>query len=183
MTSFRRYLVCLVILGLAAAGCNGPNPTKSSAESDGPALGQPAPLVSGQDLDGKPLDLAEFHGKVVMLSFWASWCGPCVGLIPHERDTADRFAGRPFALVGVNKDRTLKKGRDFQENRDLSWRSFWDGDNAIETAYGVRGYPSIFLIDHHGVLRYADTLGINDSVEREIDRELDQLVKEAESGS
>jgi len=179
--SFRRVLPMLA-LGVLAAGCSGLNSTKSSADADGPAVGKPVPLVSGTDLEGKPLELSEFHGKVVMLSFWAGWCGPCVALVPHERETVERFAGRPFVLVGVNKDRTLQKGRQFQESHDMSWRSFWDGDNAIVTAYDVDSYPSIFLIDHKGVLRYS-TPGISASVVRQIDRELDRLVKEAESGS
>ena len=67
-------------------------------------IGKPAPEIAGIDLDGKPMALSEYRGKVVVVSFWATWCSPCMKLIPHERELAEKFAGESFAIVGVNAD-------------------------------------------------------------------------------
>jgi thiol-disulfide isomerase/thioredoxin len=68
------------------------------------SLGGPAPEVEGADLSGRAMRLSEHRGKVVLLVFWATWCGPCMGDVPHEKALVERFAGRPFVLVGVNAD-------------------------------------------------------------------------------
>ncbi|HEV3006331.1 MAG TPA: TlpA disulfide reductase family protein [Pirellulales bacterium] len=62
------------------------------------------PDLTGEDLKGVPFKLSDFRGKVVLLHFWAHWSAPRVGMFPHERSLVQRFAGRPFALVGVNGD-------------------------------------------------------------------------------
>ena len=64
----------------------------------------PAPEIDGVDFDGKRLKLSDQHGKVVAVVFWASWCGPCRAMIPHERELVERFRGKPFVMVGVNND-------------------------------------------------------------------------------
>lgn len=69
-------------------------------------IGRSAPEVCGVDLDGQPMKLSDLHGKVVLITFWATWCGPCMKLIPHERELAARLEDRPFAIVGVNGNTT-----------------------------------------------------------------------------
>jgi thiol-disulfide isomerase/thioredoxin len=167
---FRRALVVLV-LGVLVAGCDDPG---------GVAGGKPAPDIVGTDLDDKPLDLKEFRGKVVMLSFWAGWCGPCVHLIPHEQELARRYEGKPFVLLGVNKDHTVEKGRQAQESNGVTWRSFWDGKDEIIAAYDVDAYPYVFLIDHKGEVQFS-TRGVSPATEKELDKRLETLVKEAEA--
>jgi hypothetical protein len=68
------------------------------------AVGRPAPEITGEDLDGKPMKLSDYRGKVVLLTFWGHWCGPCRSMYPHERSLVKRLEGQPFALLGVNSD-------------------------------------------------------------------------------
>jgi thiol-disulfide isomerase/thioredoxin len=67
-------------------------------------VGKLAPEIQGEDIDEHRLKLSDDRGKVVVISFWASWCGPCMQMVPHERVIAERLAGKPFVLIGVNGD-------------------------------------------------------------------------------
>ena len=66
--------------------------------------GKPAPEIDGVGFDGKPLKLSDYRGKVVVLVFWGTWCGPCMREVPHERELAERLKDKPFAVLGVNCD-------------------------------------------------------------------------------
>jgi hypothetical protein len=97
----------------------------------------------------------------------------------HERSLVAKYKGRPFVLLGVNQDEdaaTLKKA---QEENQLAWRSWYDGyrGGPIARAWGIDGFPTVFLIDANGVIRYAPP-GVN---EQELDRKIEELVKEAET--
>ena len=128
------------------------------AEMQARGLGKPAPALAGLDLDGEPIRLADYRGKVVLLTFWASWCAPCLALVPHERELAARLADKPFAVVGVNGDEDLASARKSAAAKRMTWRSFRNGDKDAEAvpisrAWAVRGWPTLYLIDHEGVIR------------------------------
>ena len=78
------------------------------------AVGKPAPEIDGVDLDGKPMKLSDYRGKVVVVVFWGSWCGPCMAEVPHERELVERLKGKPFALLGVDceEDQQVARARD-----------------------------------------------------------------------
>jgi thiol-disulfide isomerase/thioredoxin len=143
-------------------------------------LGHAAPELDGEDLDGKPMRLADFKGKVVLLSFWATWCGPCMRLVPHEREVATRLQGRPFAIVGVNGDREKERALAACEKERMTWRSFVNeraGRPGIDKAWGVEGWPTLYLIDHKGVIRKRWR---GSPVLEELDTTIDRLVEKAE---
>jgi RNA polymerase sigma factor (sigma-70 family) len=117
--------------------------------------GKPAPEIEGEDLDGRPMKLSDFRGKVVVVSFWATWCGPCMQLMPDEFALVKRFAGRPFVLVGVNGDGPGVVKQFFQDHSP-PWRSFQDkraGKPSISKAWKLAGWPTLYLIDPRGVIR------------------------------
>jgi poly(3-hydroxybutyrate) depolymerase/peroxiredoxin len=119
-------------------------------------IGGPAPALEGVDLDGKPIALGDYRGKVVLLSFWATWCGPCVRLIPHERALAEQFKDRPFAVVGVNGDEIEKLDRKLIETHKITWRSFRNKTpdrKSISSEWNVIAWPTLYLIDHTGTIR------------------------------
>ncbi len=153
---------------------------QAKAEAEGirsRGLGKPAPEVVGVDLDGRPLSLDEYRGKVVLVSFWATWCAPCMALIPHERALLDRFRGRPFAIVGVNGDRDPEERKQALAKVEIPRHSFRDerpGLPFLSEEWKVSGWPTLFLIDREGVIRNR-WVGApeGDVLDREIARLLD----------
>jgi hypothetical protein len=100
-------------------------------------------------------------------------------MFAHERSLVKKYRNRPFVLVGVNEDATLKKLKDTQDKEELNWRSFWDGGGGpIALEWKVDGLPTLFLLDHKGKVRWQN-LGIP-SLDR-MDDLIEQLVKEAEN--
>jgi thiol-disulfide isomerase/thioredoxin len=159
---------------LTMPGCG-----KNDVPPDAPG-GYPAPEIQALDLDGKPFKLSDFRGKVVDLSFWASWCPPCRGLIPHERSLIEKYRDRPFVLIGVNGDDSPNDGAHASLKLDAPWRSFWDGRSGpIAEKYAIEGWPTSFIIDANGIVR-DKILGPDRD---RIDRVIAKLVAEAESKS
>jgi len=120
-------------------------------------VGQVAPAVAGDDLDGKPLKLSDSRGKATLLVFWSTDCRPCMGMVRHEVELVERYAGRPFAIVGVNGDilaggNFVVLGRDGKpvdgtaklkvlvEKNKITWRSFRHGHwgSGDETGIGYQ---------------------------------------------
>ncbi len=150
-----------------------------AAEIRARGLGKSAPKIEGEDLDGRPMKLSDFRGNVVLVSFWATWCGPCMKLIPHERALVARLKDKPFAIVGVNGDVEPEALSKALKETVIPWRSFQDkrlDKKAISVEWRVFGWPTLYLIDHRGVIRKrwigAPPAGV-------LDQETDQLVEAA----
>jgi thiol-disulfide isomerase/thioredoxin len=154
-------------------------------------VGKTAPDIEGEDLDGKKMKLTDFRGKVVLVVFWGSWCGPCMADVPHERALLKRYEGKPFAIVGVNSDQDRDTARKAGARAEIVWRSFWDGERSGPRArrWNVVGWPTLYLLDGDGVIRCkgqrlrtitfkAGKGGAYDEV-RYLDEEVDRLMKEA----
>ena len=143
--------------------------------------GKPAPAIDGVELDGKSLKLADYRGKVVVLVFWGSWCGPCMASIPEERDLAAHYKDKPFTLLGVDCRDTPEAGRKVVETNGITWPNFHDndpdghGEGPIVASYHVGHYPSMFVIDAQGIIRHRDA-GMGQS----LIELLDPLIAEAE---
>ena len=140
-------------------------------------LGKPAPEIEGEDLDGRSMKLSDFRGKVVLVSFWATWCAPCMKLVPHERSLVTRFKDKPFTIVGVNGDNGAEGLRKAKE-MDITWRSFKDqpaSEKAISAEWGVSAWPTLYLIDHKGIIRQR----WNSPDTEVLDREIGKLVEAA----
>ena len=97
-------------------------------------------------------------------------------MYPHERSLVKRLANEPFALIGVNSDRDLAKLRPRLKEENISWRSFWNGPKGtggpISTKWGVRGWPTIYILHHKGVIRFKGPRG------EKMDKAVDQLLEE-----
>jgi thiol-disulfide isomerase/thioredoxin len=139
--------------------------------------GKLAPETVGEDLDGKPIRLSDFRGRVVVLTFWASWSASCMALVPHERELVERLRYKPFVLIGVNGDETNEAAEKAAATARITWLSVRDGGpiGPISQAWNVHGWPTFYLIDHRGMI--VNKIGLSDADERLIDR----TVKQAES--
>jgi peroxiredoxin len=121
-------------------------------------VGQTAPEIEGDDIEGKRFKLSDFRGKVVLLVFSGEWCRPCVEMYPKERALLERYARRPFAVVGVNTDETPEPLKRSIKAGRVMWRCWYDGgtQGPIATRWGVSGYPAVYVIDRAGVIRSKD---------------------------
>ena len=119
------------------------------------ARGRVAPNFQLTTLDGQKLTLESLTGKVVLVDFWATWCGPCKEALPHVRDIAKRFAGPQFQVISISMDRDDAKWRDFIGKNEMTWMQYRDGyfDGPLATMFGVRAIPATFTIDADGILQ------------------------------
>jgi thiol-disulfide isomerase/thioredoxin len=118
------------------------------------AIGKTAPEVEGTNLEGKKVKLASLKGKVVLVDIWATWCGPCRAMIPHERDMVKKFEKKPFKLISVSCDNEQDILVKFLEKEPMPWEHWFDGQQgAVAKTFRVRAFPTLYLIDHTGVIR------------------------------
>ncbi len=139
------------------------------------SIGRVAPEITGKDRDGKSFPLSDYRGKVVVLTFSGNWCGPCVGMYPQERELVARLKDKPFAIVSVSTDATVETLRKSIDSGEITWRCWYDGGitGPITTRWGVTSFPTIFVLDGAGVIRYKDVRG------EELDRAVSTLLDEA----
>jgi thiol-disulfide isomerase/thioredoxin len=93
-------------------------------------------------------------GKVVLIDFWATWCGPCREALPHVRNIARSFAGQPFVVLSVSLDSDEAKWKDFVAKNEMTWLQYRDGGfkGPMATRFKVDAIPATFSIDADGVL-------------------------------
>jgi thiol-disulfide isomerase/thioredoxin len=141
------------------------------------SVGKVAPEISGNDEEGKPFHLGDYRGKVVVLTFSGNWCGPCVGMYPQERELVSKHKDRPFALVSVNTDADVATLKKSKSSGEITWRCWWDGGptGPITTRWGILSFPSIFVLDRTGVIRFKNARGA------ELDQAVASLLDEAQA--
>jgi thiol-disulfide isomerase/thioredoxin len=134
------------------------------AENPSLSLQKMAPAFSVTALDGTHFNLDEMGGRVVLIDFWATWCGPCNAELPHMKKIAKEFAGQPLVIISVSWDFDETRWKDFIAKNEMTWTQYRDADHRLSTAFGVQAIPHYFTIDSDGVLT-AEMLGEGSDVE------------------
>ena len=131
------------------------------------------PDFDEKDLNGKPLAIANYKGKVVLIDFWATWCGPCRAEIPNVVATYKKYHGQGFEIIGVSLDEDRQKLLSYTKDNNMTWPQFFDGQgwgNKLAAKYGVEAIPATYLLDGNGIIIANDLRG--DALEQAVAKAL-----------
>jgi peroxiredoxin len=113
----------------------------------------PAPAFTLASNGGKAVSLAQYQGQVVMINFWASWCGPCRQEMPLLESIYKKYNKLGFTMIGVNVEPDSKAADDWLKATPVSFPILYDKDSKVSKLYDVQGMPSTVIIDRTGKLR------------------------------
>jgi peroxiredoxin len=116
--------------------------------------GAPAPAFTLAARDGGKLSLADLKGQVVMINFWATWCGPCRQEMPLLAQLHDKYEPLGFTMLGVNVEPDSAAAVAWLKSVPVTFPILFDTDSAVAGSFGVEGMPSSVLVDRNGQVRY-----------------------------
>ncbi|HMP83133.1 MAG TPA: TlpA disulfide reductase family protein [Verrucomicrobiota bacterium] len=126
---------------------------EDAAVPEGLEIGMRFPNFTETELAGKPLSLETYRGRVVLIDFWATWCGPCVAEMPNVIATYRKYQSAGFEIIGISLDSNRDKLTAFTKTRGMTWPQYFDGkgwDNKLSRKYGVNSIPMTYLLDARG---------------------------------
>ena len=118
-----------------------------------PAIGVPAPPFETTDLEGRPVALADYRGKVVLLNFWATWCEPCKKEMPEMQAAYEKLHDQGFIVLAVNFGETPDPAGNFAHHGRLTFPILLDRKVKVAASYGIVNLPVSFFIDADGIIR------------------------------
>jgi thiol-disulfide isomerase/thioredoxin len=106
-------------------------------------------------LDGKTVSMDALQGKVVLIDFWATWCGPCKAALPHLKDVVKDFAGQPLVVISISVDADEPTWKSFVASHEMTWTQYRDGsfDGPVASQFNVKAIPTTFTIDADGFVQ------------------------------
>ncbi len=113
-------------------------------------------------VDGQTIDLTTLRGKVVLVDFWATWCGPCRVEIPNLVKTHQQYHAKGFEVVGISLDQNKEKLLAYTKEKGMTWPQYFDGkgwDNDISRRFGIEAIPAMWLLDKTGKIRSTEARG------------------------
>jgi len=130
----------------------------------GSDVGSVAPSISGRTASGVEISEYDFSGKVVVVDFWATWCGPCREKIPEMIALHGEYAGQDVQFVGISGDRDSQTLADYESANGITFPTIFSGADRLLSEFEIRGFPTVVVIDragrvvyrqHHGDVRAA----------------------------
>ena len=137
----------------------------------------PAPDFTLRSMDGQNLRLQEQRGRVVMVNFWATWCGPCQQEMPHLNRLYEKYRASGFVLLGVNVDEDTRNAAAVATKMGLKFPVLPDADKRVSKQYDLSAMPSTVLIDRDGKVRHVHR-GYRDGFETMYEKQIRELLKE-----
>lgn len=170
------FAAAALMLGITAVSFI---PSAKAAELVSITQAQEAPLLNQRlpDMNGGEMALADLQGKVVLVDFWASWCGPCRESFPWMNSVQEKYATQGLVVVGINLDQQPKEAETFLKQVPANFTLLQDSKAFLPEAYGLIGMPSSYLLDRQGRLRATHT-GFHASRVKEYEASIQQLLAE-----
>jgi cytochrome c biogenesis protein CcmG, thiol:disulfide interchange protein DsbE len=168
----------LLVAACGPSGSGGGQTTTGGDTKKNPMIGSPAPDFSGETVNGQgKFSLSANKGKVVLVDFWATWCGPCIKSFPKLQELNVKYKGS-LVIIGVSQDEKEKKDgiTDFAKaNGGAKFPILWDDQNKIIVNWKTANMPTSFIIDKNGVVKFVHQ-GFSDGEELEIEKEVKSLM-------
>lgn len=125
------------------------------------ALGKPLALAFTA-VDGRKVDISKMAGKVVLIDFWATWCGPCIAELPNVKAAYAKLHPKGFEIIGISLDEDKEKLQSFVAEEKMTWPQYYDGlvwQNKLAQEFGINSIPAMWLIDKKGIVRDLEARG------------------------
>ena len=164
-----------LVFAVLAAGCG---PTGLGADWHRVEPRPPAPSFTLTSVAGEPVSLDRLRGKIVVMEFWATWCGPCRFSLPSLELLAQRYAGRGVAVLLINQEEQREAVVAWLDDRYHAAKVLLDQDGAVGAAYQVQSIPRLFVLDADGRIAYLHA-GYGGGLERNLAMVLDELLAQA----
>jgi thiol-disulfide isomerase/thioredoxin len=151
--------------------------TTLAASVDSLRTGALAPAFALQSSSGKPLNLSDLKGQIVLVNFWASWCGPCRKEMPVLEQLNKQYRAKGVTLVGVNVEPDTAAAVDWLKATPVSFPILFDTDSKVSKLYQVEGMPNTVILDRTGKVRYIHR-GYSPGAENEYLDQIRALIRE-----
>jgi thiol-disulfide isomerase/thioredoxin len=131
--------------------------------------------IAFTDINGNEVDLATMKDKIVLVDFWATWCGPCVAELPHLLEAYEKYHDKGFEVIGISLDDNQDTLAQFVKNNEMPWPQYFDGKvwgNEIAQRYGIGQLPATFLVGKGGKIVASNLRGtaLDEAIEKELAR-------------
>ncbi len=134
-----------------------PVDVKPAPDENTIAEGHAFPALRFASLGGGEVDLANLKGKVVLIDFWATWCGPCRRVMPDLVETYKQYHDQGFEVIGISLDKDKSQLEQYTRDTGMTWPQYYDGlgwNNKMAQRFGVRAIPHVVLIDKNGAVNF-----------------------------
>ena len=153
------------------------------AENPALSLNKMAPPFEVTTLDGAKFNLDDMQGRVVLIDFWATWCGPCNEELPHLTKIVQKFKDEPLVVISISVDKDEAKWKEFVARHGMTWVQYRDADGSISRHFNNELVPSYYMIGSDGVMVKTQRMGAEDDVEGKLKKLLKQAREEPRPAS